>query len=128
MLGEALGGDLGDDRRARSTACSTAPCTPDRVPKGPDREAMPALTQQASLGYERKDLLTLPDLDARLDSQDELQALRRQLEEAQDSLNALSNRASGRHWITRQRKDDDAGIGKRIRRDRAREAVSGRPP
>lgn len=101
---------------------------PDRVPKGPDREAMPALTQQASQGYERKDLLTLPDLQARLDSQDELQALQRQPEEAQDSLNALSNTASERRWITRQREDDGAGIGKRIRRDRAREAVSGRPP
>jgi hypothetical protein len=43
--------------------------------------------------------------------QDELRALRLQIEEAQDGLKALSNAASGRRWITqqrqRQREDDE---------------------
>ena len=42
--------------------------------------------------------------------QDELQALRLQIEEAQDGLKALSNAASGRRWITQQRqrhREDD---------------------
>jgi curved DNA-binding protein CbpA len=154
---------------------------PDRVPEGPEREAMTALMQQANQAYEGKDLLKLLDLQARLDShasgdarqrvmglsaatlrhynqlldqelgdlrsallieqdhllashpglapyllgrtdgktraemlaragQDELQALRLQIEEAQDGLKALSNAASGRRWITQQRqrhREDD---------------------
>jgi curved DNA-binding protein CbpA len=147
---------------------------PDRVPEGPEREAMTALMQQANQAYEGKDLLKLLDLQARLDShasgdarqrvmglsaatlrhynqlldqelgdlrsallieqdhllvshpglapyllgrttgktraemlaragQDELQAFRLQIEEAQDGLKALSNAASGRRWITQQR-------------------------
>lgn len=154
---------------------------PDRVPEGPEREAMTALMQQANQAYEGKDLLKLLDLQARLDSRaagdaaqrvmglsaatlrhynqlldqelgdlrsallieedhllvshpgltpyllgrthgktraemlaraghDELQALRLQIQEAQDGLQALSNAASGRRWITQQRqrqRDDD---------------------
>ncbi len=41
---------------------------PDRVQEGPEREAMTALMQQANQAYEAKDLLTLLDLQARLDS------------------------------------------------------------
>jgi hypothetical protein len=147
---------------------------PDRVPEGPEREAMTTLMQQANQAYEAKDLLKLLDLQARLDShaagnaeqrvmglsaatlrhynqllgqelddlraallieedqlleshphlgpylmgrtngktraevlakagQDELRLLRLQIEEAQVSLKALSNGASGRRWLTAQR-------------------------
>ena len=147
---------------------------PDRVPEGPERDAMTTLMQQANQAYEAKDLLKLLDLQARLDShaagnaeqramglsaatlrhynqllgqelddlraallieqdqlleshpylgpylmgrtdgktraevlakagQDELRALRLQIEEAQISLKALSNGASGRRWLTAQR-------------------------
>ncbi len=41
---------------------------PDRVPEGPERDAMTTLMQQANQAYEAKDLLKLLDLQARLDS------------------------------------------------------------
>jgi curved DNA-binding protein CbpA len=159
---------------------------PDRVPEGPEREAMTALMQQANQAYEGKDLLKLLDLQARLDShasgdaaqrvmglsaatlrhynhlleqelhdlrtallveqdqlleshpglapyllgrtdgktraevlaqagQDELRELRSQIQQAQASLQALSNAASGRRWLTRQRQqqrvdDEDSAL------------------
>jgi hypothetical protein len=147
---------------------------PDRVPEGPERDAMTALMQQVNQAYEAKDLLKLLDLQARLDShatgnaeqramglsaatlrhynqllrqelddlrtallieeeqlldahphvahflmgrtngktraevlakagQHELRLLQRQIEEAQASLKALSNGASGRRWLAGQR-------------------------
>jgi hypothetical protein len=149
---------------------------PDRAPEGPRRDAMTAMMQEANKAYEAHDLLTLLDLQARLDShaagsathrvmglsattlrhynllldrelrdlrqalqqerlalvetapyvngfmlsrsdlsalpavlkialQDELQALRDQIDTAQESLKSFSNAAAGRRWLAQERQN-----------------------